>query len=176
MRALLLATAAALALPGLAAAHVTVKPAFVNDGVETEIAFQAPNERAPHATVSLSTTAPPGIRIVSASAPPGWRATVSGSTATWTGGRIEGIRVVSFPVRVEPRVRAGTVQFTSAQRYDDGATVRWQADLIVLPATGAAAPKQHLGTALVAGIAGLVVITGSLLALRLLRRRPVRDG
>jgi uncharacterized protein YcnI len=175
VRALLLVTAAALVLPGLAVAHVTLKPAFVHDGVETEVSFQAPNERAPHATVSLATTAPPGVRIVSASSPPGWRATVSGSTATWTGGRIEGIRVVSFPIRVEARVRAGTQQFTSAQGYDDGATVRWKADLIVLPATGAAAPKQHLGTALIAGVAGVLVITCSLLALRLLRRRPPRE-
>jgi hypothetical protein len=176
VRALLLVTVVAVALPGLAAAHVTLKPAFVNDGVETEIAFQAPNERAPHATVTLSTTAPPGVRIVSASAPPGWRATVSGPTASWSGGRIEGIRVVSFPLRVEPRVRAGTVRFTSAQGYDDGATVRWKVDLIVLPATGAATPKEHLGVALAAGIAGVVVLAGSLLVLRLLRRRPARDN
>ena len=174
MRAVLLATAAALALPCLAEAHVTVKPPFVNDGVETEIAFQTPNERAPHATVSLSTTAPPGVRIVSASAPPGWHATATASTATWSGGRIDGLRVVSFPLRVEPRVRAGTVQFTSAQGYDDGATVRWKVDLIVLPATGAAAPRQHLGIALAVGVVG-VVIAGSLLALRPLRRRPARD-
>ena len=175
MRTLLLATVAALVLPTLAAAHVTVAPPFVNAGVETEIALQTPNERAPHATVSLSTTAPPGVRIVSASAPPGWSASVSGSTATWTGGRIEGNQVVAFRIRIDPLVPAGTVKFTSVQGYDDAETVRWKVDLSVLPATGAAAPKQHIGTAIIAGVAGVVVIGASLLALRAIRRRPVRE-
>lgn len=174
MRALLAAAAAALALPGLACAHLVLAPPFVNDGVVTEIAFQTPNERTPHATVSLTTTAPPGVRIVSASAPPGWQAAATGSTASWTGGRIEGGRVVAFPLRIVARVRAGTVRFTSTQGYDDGATVRWRVPLAVLPASGTAAPKQHLGTAVVAGIAGILVIGGSLLAFRLVRRRTAR--
>ena len=79
MRILATAALAALVLPAAAVAHVTVSPPFVEDGVESEIAFQTPNERTPHATVESRTTAPPGVRIVSASAPTGWRAVVSGS-------------------------------------------------------------------------------------------------
>jgi uncharacterized protein YcnI len=171
-RLLAAATAtAALAVPSLAQAHVSVTPAFVEADVPAGIAFEAPNERAPQATVELSATAPPGIEIVSADAPPGWQADVAGSTVTWTGGRIEGERTVSFPVRVLARVRAGTYAFKASQRYSDGGVVRWQASLTVLPAKGAASPQQNLTGAIVAGIIGLVVIAGSLLGVRLLRRR-----
>lgn len=169
------AAAAALALPASARAHVSISPAFVEAGVATGIAFEIPNERSPRATVELSTTAPPGVEIVSAGAPEGWTFDVRGSTVTWTGGRIEGQTTVAFPIQALARVRAGTYAFTSSQRYSDGGVVRWQASLTVLPAKGAAAPKQNLAGAILAGGVGLVVITGSLLGVRLLRRRSLHD-
>ena len=176
MRALCAAVLAVLVLPAGALAHVTIDPPFVYDGVESEIAFEAPNERAPHATIELRTTAPRGVRIISATAPAGWRAVVSGSKVTWTNGRIEGTaRQVAFPVRVLARVRAGTYSFTSAQRYDDGATVKWKADLSVLPATGAAAPKQHPWGAIVAALAGARRDRAASFGVRLLRRRSLQD-
>ena len=88
MRKLLVATAVALIVPAAAYAHVTIQPSFVEDGVETEITFETPNERPPNETISLSVKAPPGISIDSASSPPGWNADVRGSTVTWTGGRL----------------------------------------------------------------------------------------
>ncbi len=100
MRALGATMLAALVLPACALAHVTIAPPFVNDGIASKISFEAPNERAPHATIELRTSAPPGVRIVSAAAPPGWRVALSGSTVTWSGGRIEGTRTVAFPLRV----------------------------------------------------------------------------
>jgi uncharacterized protein YcnI len=175
MRLLLAVAAAALALPAAAEAHVTVKPPFVEAGVETEIAFETPNERAPNATVEISATAPPGVEIVSVQAPAGWTARVSGSTATWRGGTIEGESTASFPLRVLARVRAGTYEFTSAQRYSDGGVVRWKASFSVLPAGGDAAPSQNLRGAVAAGVAGLVVIAASLVALRIARRRSLQN-
>jgi uncharacterized protein YcnI len=160
-----------LILPGVAAAHVIVSPPFVDDGVRTRIAFTTPNERPPHATVSLSATAPPGVEIVSASAPAGWRSSFTGSTATWSGGRLEGRETISFPLGVIARVRAGTYAFRATQTYDDGAAVRWKIDLSVLPAAGAAAPKQDPWGALAAALVGVVVIAGSLVGVRALRRR-----
>ena len=174
MKVLCATLLAALTLPACAVAHVTIDPPFVNDGVASKIAFQAPNERSPHATVELRTTAPPGIRIVSAAAPAGWHAVVKGSTATWTGGRIEGTTTVAFSVRVLAKVRAGTYSFLSAQRYDDGATVKWKASLSVLPAKGGAAPKEHPWGAIAAALAGVLVIGASLVGVRLLRRRTLR--
>jgi uncharacterized protein YcnI len=161
----------ALALVPAASAHVTVRPAFLEDGETATLSFDTPNEREEHATVALSVSAPAGLRFVSAEAPSGWRVSVGAGTVTWSGGRLEGDAVASFPVRVRARTRAGGYAFSAEQRYDDGATVRWRASITVLPASGAAAPNEHPGRAIAAGVAGLVVIAATLLALGYLRRR-----
>jgi uncharacterized protein YcnI len=171
----LVAAALILTLPGTAGAHVTIAPPFVEDGVPTTIAFQTPNERAPHAMTALSVTAPPGITIEDATAPSGWRAAVAGSTVTWTGGRLTGTAELDFPIRVNTRVRAGSHSFVATQTYDDGGTVKWKVDLNVLPATGAAAPRQHPWSAVAAAVAGLLVVVLSVLGLRRLRRSPLQE-
>ena len=127
MRKLVVATAVALLVPAAAYAHVTIQPPFVEDGVETEISFQTPNERPPNETISLSVKAPPGISIDSASSPPGWNADVSGSSVTWTGGRLVDRTTTSFPVHVTAKVRAGTYSFAATQKYSDNAEVKWNA-------------------------------------------------
>ena len=167
--------AAALLLPAAAAAHVTISPPFVEDGVETEITLKVPNERPPHATVVVRVTTPSGISIVSAATPTGWKAAVDGSTATWSGGRLEGREALVFPLRIVANVRAGTFTVKAGQGYDDGATVRWTSDLSVLPATGTASPDQRPWTAIAAAAVGVVVIAGSFIGLRSLRRRPRRE-
>ena len=172
---MLVAAFLALLLPAAAVAHVTIAPPFVEVGLDTEITFETPNERAPHATTTLAITAPAGITVVSATAPTGWLATVSGSTVTWSGGRIEGRAAVAFPMRIVAHVRAGTYSFAAVQRYDDGATVNWKADLSVLPAAGAATPNQHPWGAISASIAGVVVIAASLTGVHFLRRRSTRE-
>jgi len=169
------ATVLILALPATAAAHVTIAPPFVQDGVPTTIAFLTPNERAPHVTTMLTVTAPPGITIENATAPDGWNAAVTGSTVTWTGGRLTGRNTLDFPIRITSRVRAGNHGFAATQAYDDGGKVAWTVDLSVLPATGAAAPKQHPWGAIVAAVAGVLVIALSVLGLRRLRRPPLQE-
>ena len=57
--AVLLATAWSLVAASRGEAHVVVAPTFVDGNSETTIAFEMPNERPPHATVSLEVTAPP---------------------------------------------------------------------------------------------------------------------
>ena len=170
------AGAAALLLPAAATAHVVISPPFVNDGIKSTIAFRTPNERAPKATVGLTVVAPPGVAVDSAAAPPGWKASVSGSTVSWSGGRVTGRSTVDFPVTITAKVRAGTHPFAATQTYDDGATVKWSAGLSVLPATGAQTPKQHPWGAVAAAVAGLLVIGGSVLLLRRVRRAPVEQG
>ena len=172
MRKLIVATAVALIIPTAASAHVTIQPSFVEDGVETEISFQTPNERPPNETVSLSVRAPPGISIDSASSPPGWNADVSGSSVTWTGGRLVDRTTTSFPVRVTAKVRAGTYSFAATQAYSDNAKVKWNADLTVLPASGAAAPKEHPWAAIVVGI---VVVLSTIVGLYFFRRRSLPE-
>jgi uncharacterized protein YcnI len=156
-------------------AHVTITPPFVEADLKTRIVFETPNERPPHATTSLVIDAPPGVELAAAEAPPGWRLVLSGERARWTGGRIAGREVVSFPLLVTARTRAGTEAFRATQGYDDGGVVRWDAGLSVLPAAGGEAPSQHLDRALAAGAVGLAVILGSFLTLRLLRRRPLQE-
>jgi uncharacterized protein YcnI len=169
------AGATALALASGAGAHVNVKPPFVEADVGTKIVFEMPNERPSHATTSLVIVAPAGVELAAAEAPVGWHLALSSSRARWTGGRIGGEQVVSFPLVVTARTRAGTEAFRATQGYDDGEMVRWEASLSVLPAAGSAAPSQHLDRALAAGATGLVVIAASFLALRLLRRRSLQE-
>jgi hypothetical protein len=40
------------------------------------------------------------VRVLSASAPAGWSVTSDANSATWSGGRITGIRVEGFPVEL----------------------------------------------------------------------------
>jgi hypothetical protein len=158
-----------------AEAHVTLAPPFVDADANTTVAFEMPNERPPHATVSLEVKAPPGVELASATPPAGWKLELTRNRARWTGGRIVGRRTVAFPISVTARTRAGTEIFKATQGYDDGESVHWNAGLTVLPAAGNEAPSQHLDRALVAGGVGLVVIAASFVGLRLLRRRPLQE-
>jgi hypothetical protein len=168
----LVAAAVALLVPAAASAHVTIQPPFVEDGVETEISFQTPNERPPNETISLSVKAPPGISIDSASSPPGWTADVKGSSVTWTGGRLVDRTTTSFPIHVTAKVRAGTYNFAATQKYSDNAEVKWDTALSVLPASGAQAPKEHPWAAI--GV-GIVVVLSTLAGLYFLRRRSLPE-
>ena len=148
---------------------MTIAPSFVATGEPTQVAFETPNERAPRATTSLELDAPPGVDLSAVAAPEGWTLELAGSTARWSGGRIEAEDVVSFPLLITARRAPGNAVFEARQRYDDGAVVRWEATLTVVP-PAEDGPDQHLGRALVAGAAGLAVLGGSFVALRLLRR------
>jgi hypothetical protein len=170
-----LGAGAALVLAGRADAHVTISPTYVEADTTSTIRFETPNERPPHATVGLVIDAPPGVAFESAPVPPGWKLDVQTTRVRWTGGRIEGVRTVAFPIRVLARTRAGNQIFRAVQSYDDGQQVRWPATLSVLPAEGDKAPSQHLGRALAAGAAGLLLLVGSVLVLRLLRRPKLQQ-
>ncbi len=154
---------------------MTISPTYVEADTASTITIETPNERPPHATVSLVSDAPPGVSFSAADPPPGWTLEVDTTRAEWSGGRIEGTRTVGFPIRVLARTRAGNQTFRAAQRYDDGEEVRWPATLSVLPAEGADAPSQHLGRALAAAAAGILVLGLSLLVLRLLRRPKLQE-
>ena len=120
-------------------------------------------------TTSLELVAPPSVELAAAPAPQGWSLSLDGTTARWSGGTIAADDVVAFPLLVTARDEAGTEVFRARQRYDDGAVVRWTARLTVLPAS-AEEPEQQLGRAFVAGAVGLVVLVGSLVVVRRLRR------
>ncbi len=169
------AVVAALVLAPAALAHVTLMPGFVEAGVGSTILFDTPNEREGRVTTSLRLEAPPGVELGAVAAPSGWTVSLDGRVATWTGGRIEGTDVVSFPLEVTARTEPGIQTFRAVQRYDDGETVPWDAALTVVPASGDNAPSQQLGRALAAGAVGLVVIGVSLLLLWRIRRRSLQE-
>jgi hypothetical protein len=173
--AVLLTALWSLVAASRAEAHVTVTPPFVDADAKTTISFELPNERPPHATISLEVKAPPGVQLASATPPAGWKLELTGTRARWSGGRITGRRTVAFPLSVTARTRAGTEIFKATQGYDDGESVDWDTGLSVLPAAGSQAPSQHLDRALVAGAVGITVIVASFLLLRLLRRRPLQE-
>ena len=175
MRLAFLVAALALVLPATALAHVTIAPSYVDANTTSTITFQTPNERPPHATVSLSVDAPPGVALERVAPPPGWTLELTTTSATWSGSKIEGRRTVGFPVRVLARTRAGDHAFRAVQRYDDGEEVRWSAALSVLPAAGSEAPSEHPGRALAAAAAGIVLLAGSFLLLWRVRRRPLQE-
>ena len=133
LRALVSLGAVALVAVSAAAAHVTISPAFVEAGVGSTILFETPNERAARRRSSLRLEAPPGVELGAVAAPPGWELALDDGVATWTGGRIEGTDVVSFPLEVTARTEPGTQTFRAVQRYDDGESVRWEATLTVAP-------------------------------------------
>jgi len=167
--------AVALAVVSTAAAHVTLSPAFVEAGVGSTIHFDTPNEREGRVTISLELEAPPGVELTTVAAPSGWELALDDGVATWTGGRIEGTDVVSFPLEVTARTEPGNQTFRAVQRYDDGESVSWDASLTVVPATGDDAPSQQLGRAVAAGAVGLGVIAISLVVLWRVRRRPLQE-
>jgi hypothetical protein len=171
------ALVAAFVTASTASAHVTVAPPYLDADGQTRVEFQTPNERPPHATVSLVIDAPRGFVFAAADPPKGWQLQLeqSNTRARWTGGRITGQKIVAFPILVTAGTRAGLASFRAQQLYDDVETVRWNAEVTVLPATGSEAPSQHLDRAIAAGAVGLVVIAASFFALRLVRRRPLQE-
>ena len=164
-----------LLLAPAAAAHVTLSPSFVEAGVGSTVRFETPNEREGRATTSLRLEAPPGVELGAVAAPAGWELALDDNVATWTGGRIEGIDVVSFPLEVTARTEPGNETIRAVQLYDDGESVRWEASLTVVPAAGENAPSQQLGRAVAAGGVGLAVIAISLLVVWRLRRRSLQE-
>ena len=172
MRAALLAVAvAALVLPSVAIAHVTVLPAYLEDGQRSTLVFSAPNERAPHAVMELTVTVPAGVELRTTTPPPGWRLELGAGKATWSGGRTGPHEVGQFRVEAKTELSPTAVTFRAVQRYDDAATVRWTIPFTILPASHP--PKQHLWRAFIAGAIGFVAIVGGLAFLRL--RRPLRS-
>jgi periplasmic copper chaperone A len=138
---------AALALAGLAQAHVTVHPNALPSGGFTVVNLQVPNERPKASTVKVDVQIPPGVFFLSTAPIPGWTAKVyftklakpvkvfddvstqQVSRVVWTAklGKIGPGQFQSFPMSMlVPSVKAGTLlTFKALQTYSNGEVVRW---------------------------------------------------
>jgi len=172
-RALFAGALAALVLTPAGLAHVTVLPAYLEDGRRSTLVFAAPNERPRHAVTGFTVTAPPGIELATASPPSGWRLQIAARRATWSGGRAAPGETTEFRLAAMTEIAPTAATLVAVQRYDDGGTVRWSIPFTILPAANP--PKQHLWPAFIAGAIGLVAIVAVLWLLRL-RRRPTTDS
>lgn len=130
MRRAALAAAAALALPGAAAAHVDVLPSTITEGEATQFTVRVPNERAGLSTTVVRVVFPARVTVFSfAPPPPGWAMQVQWSS----NGRISG---VTYRGRLEPEryqdftflgnaFSTGTGVWKAFQTYSDGKVKPW---------------------------------------------------
>jgi hypothetical protein len=164
------AVAVALALVPAARAHPLFQPTFVSRGAAAELLLGAPNERRV-AMTAIELTAPPTVELLDADSPAGWLGQVDGNSASWSGGSLAAGESGWFPLRLRATGEPGHASFTVTQRFADGRTVTWPAELGVTP--GTASDGGGYGTAIAAAVAVGVVAASAVLILRL-RRRPVR--
>ena len=142
------ATAATLALPAAAGAHVTVQPGEVPAGGFTRLDVRVPTERDNASTTKVAVQFPAGFTTVSTEPVPGWTAKVTRAklakpqvndegekitdrvdTVTWTatGGRGIGPgQFQDFGLSLAVPDKAGSaLTFKAVQTYSGGEVVRW---------------------------------------------------
>lgn len=142
------ATAATLALPAAAGAHVTVQPGEVPAGGFTRLDVRVPTERDNASTTKVAVQFPAGFTTVSTEPVPGWTAKVTRAklakpqvndegekitdrvdTVTWTatGGRGIGPgQFQDFGLSLAVPDKAGSaLTFKAVQTYSSGEVVRW---------------------------------------------------
>ena len=141
------ALAAAVSLPGVAQAHVTIQPAAAEPGGFSVVAFRVPNERDDASTTRLQVTLPKDqpLGSVSTTPIPGWTVRTSTrnldqpiemfgqqldevvSKVTWTatGGGIRPGEYQDFDVSLGQLPESGELVFPTLQTYSSGEKVNW---------------------------------------------------
>ena len=138
------ATAATLALPAAAGAHVTVQPGEVPAGGFTRLDVRVPTERDNASTTKVAVQFPAGFTTVSTEPVPGWTAKVTRAKLakpqvndegekitdrvdTATGGRGIGPgQFQDFGLSLAVPDKAGSaLTFKAVQTYSGGEVVRW---------------------------------------------------
>ena len=141
------ALAAAVSLPGVAQAHITIQPAAAEPGGFSVVAFRVPNERDDASTTRLQVTLPKDqpLGSVSTTPIPGWTVKTSTrqldqpiemfgqqldevvSKVTWTatGGGIRPGEYQDFDVSLGQLPESGELVFPTLQTYSSGEKVNW---------------------------------------------------
>jgi uncharacterized protein YcnI len=141
------AVAAAVSLPGMAQAHVTIQPPTVEGGGFSAVAFRVPNERDDAATTRVQVTLPKDQPLASVSTTPiaGWNVKTSTrkldepidiegqqldrvvSKVTWTAtdGGLEPGQYQDFSLSLGQLPKSGEMVFQALQTYSNGEKVNW---------------------------------------------------
>lgn len=145
--ALVLGSAAIVALPLAASAHVEVKPEEVAGGDFSQVAFTVPNERDDASTTQFRVLLPTDQPLASVQTTPipGWAVSTKDRTlaepidffgskvnrvvsqVTWTAtdGGIEPGQFQNFPLSLGVLPTSGELVFKAVQTYSDGEVVVW---------------------------------------------------
>ena len=158
------ALAAAVSLPGVAQAHISIQPAAAEPGGFSVVAFRVPNERDDASTTRLQVTLPKDqpLGSVSTTPIPGWTVKTSTrqldqpiemfgqqldevvSKVAWTatGGGIRPGEYQDFDVSLGQLPESGELVFPTLQTYSSGEKVNWNQ----VSADDAAEPEQPAPT------------------------------
>ena len=145
--AALAAGVAAVALPALASAHVTVQPGEVEGGGFSLVSFRVPNERDDANTMKLKVLLPVDqpVGSVQTTPMPGWKITTENRTlaepiemfgsklstvvseVTWTatGHGLPPGQFLDFDLSMGPLPESGEMVFRALQTYSGGEQVNW---------------------------------------------------
>ena len=139
-------TAAVMAVPAAAQAHVTIQPDSATAGGFTVESVRVPNERDDASTTKVDVQLPDGFAFVSYQTVPGWKVKVTREhlstpielfgekveeqvkqvTFTATGKGIGPGQFQDFPLSVQIPGKAGDkLTFKAVQTYSNGDVVRW---------------------------------------------------
>lgn len=163
-------------LVSTASAHVIVSPERLPAATPTLVGVVAQEERPGHATTRVTLEAPKDVVVRAVSVKRGTLA-ARGTGVVWARGRAATTgQDPTFVIAVTPGTRAGRLDLSAVQTYDDGAVRHWTVELSVAPPSGATAPRQHLGRGLVIGAVGFLLVAASIAALHFLRRRELQDS
>lgn len=124
-----LAVAGILVTPGLAFAHVVVKPSEALTGAYQTFTTSVPNEK-DVAVTGIRLVIPESVESVTPTVKPGWKITTkkSGDTITeisWTGGTIPAEQRDDFTFSAHLPSTSGDIVWKAYQTYQDGSVVSW---------------------------------------------------
>ena len=144
-------------------AHLSVSPTRVGVGEAVDLTFGAPNEDDDLGVDHVTLTVPAGFDLDDAEAKPGWTQSRSGSSITWSGGRIPKGEYGTFAIRGTAPSTPGTVTFNVLTGDRTGKSITYRVGLDVVESTSRDSGARSLGkaaiaVALVAAALGLIAL------------------
>ena len=144
--------AAAVLIPAVAQAHITLSPTRSNAGARERYTIRAPNERRV-STVKIEGQFPAAAKVTALQQAPGWVVDIKHDAkgaivgATWTGD-LPPDQFAEFGLQVVNPTTAGALTWTFTQTYANGEVVGWtgpvgsrtpapQVEIVAAPAAGA---------------------------------------